>query len=215
MHIRFRVFYTLAFLAPGAAGYFEASAQVQKLDIPASVDRSQGDVHAAGNPHIHLDPRRILQIARALSQRLIMLDASGEDYYQQRYADFKQRWSQAIVKWQQQASQLKGVRIVAHHKDWVYLFDWLGIELAGTLEPRPGLPTTAGHLSSLLQHLQQQPTQMIVRTTYQSSRAATRLAELAHLPVIELPYTVGGAANVNNLFDLFEQTITALRAGVE
>ncbi len=199
----------------GATGYFEASAQVQRLEIPSSVDRSQGDVHAGGNPHVHLDPRRILQISEALSQRLILLDTAGKEYYHQRLTDFKQRWLEAMEQWQQQAKVLKGVRIVAHHKDWVYLFDWLQIEMAGALEPRPGLPTTAGHLASLVKQLQQQPAQMIVHTTYQSPRAAKRLAEITHLPVIELPYTVGGADEVNNLFDLFETTIAELTGGLQ
>lgn len=195
---------------PGKTGYFEAAAVVERLDVPVDVDRSMGDVHGSGNPHVHLDPRRIKLIAEALLARFIIIDSAASEYYQQRFADFNQRWQQAILQWQQQAKALKGSRIVVHHSDWVYLFDWLGIEIAGTLEPRPGLPTTAGHLLSLKQALAAKPAKMIVYTTYQSPRAAQRLSQITGIPVVELPYTVGGTEQVKNLYDLFTITIEKL-----
>lgn len=194
-----------------ARGYFEAAAMVKTLDVPAgAIDRSMGDVHAAGNPHVHLDPRRLLEIANALQQRLAEIDPQGKEYYQQRFNKFSQRWQQAMIKWQQQASKLKGKRMVVHHRDWIYLFDWLGIEIAGALEPKPGLPTTAGHLVSLKQNLASNPAKMIVHTTYQNPRAAKRLSQMTKIPVVELPYTVGGDPEVKDLFSLFEVTIKKL-----
>lgn len=195
---------------PGKDGYFEASRFVERLEVNKHVDRSMGDVHGGGNPHVHLDPRRITKIAAALSQRLIKLDPTNATLYQRYHTDFKQRWLTAIERWQQQALPLKGVAIVVHHKDWVYLFDWLGIKLAGALEPKPGLPTTVGHLVKLKNSLKVTPANMIVHTMYQNSRAADRLAQLTALPVVELPYTVGGDARATNLFTLFDVTINKL-----
>ena len=201
-------------ILPGKPGYFEAAAMVLRLDIPAELDRSMGDVHASGNPHVHLDPRRIQTISKALLARLIIIDPEGVAYYQQRFADFNQRWQQAITQWQQQAKVLKGSRIVVHHRDWVYLFDWLGIEIAGALEPKPGLPATAGHLLKLKQTLNAKPAKMIVHTTYQSPRAAQRLSQITNTPVVELPYTVGGTEQVKDLFDLFTVTIEKLKGAL-
>jgi zinc/manganese transport system substrate-binding protein len=195
---------------PGKPGYFEAAAMVERLDVPLVMDRSMGDVHASGNPHVHLDPRRILTIADALTKRYIQLDPPATDYYQQRFNDFSQRWHQAMQQWQQQAKTLKGIRAVVHHRDWVYLFDWLGIEIAGALEPKPGLPTTVGHLVTLKQSLADKPAAMIVHTTYQSPRAAKRLSQMTNIPVVELPYTVGGTKEVKDLFSLFDVTINKM-----
>jgi len=195
---------------PGKAGYFEAAAMVKRLDIPDTVDRSMGDVHAAGNPHIHLDPRRIHLIAEALKTRLIEIDPEGTRYYQQRFNNFSERWQKAINQWQQQASTLKGMRVVVHHKDWAYLCDWLGIEIVGTLEPKPGLPTTAGHISQLKQSLLANPASLIIYTAYQSPRAAQKLAQMTGIPAVELAYTVGGAEQINDLFSLFDNTIQTL-----
>ena len=195
---------------PGKPGYFEAAAMVQRLDIPVEIDRTMGDVHTSGNPHVHLDPSRLLIIAEALTTRLIEIDPNGLDVYQQHLNKFKQRWQQAMKQWRQQAEPLKGKRIVVHHRDWVYLFDWLGVEIAGALEPKPGLPTTAGHLVQLKQALAAKPAVMIVHTTYQNSRAAKRLSQMINIPAVELPYTVGGDENVKDLFDLFDVTINKM-----
>ncbi len=199
----------------GQPGHFEAASVVERLEIPEQVDRSMGDVHASGNPHVHLDPRRLLQIAGALSARLAELDPIGADYYRQRLADFSGRWQQAIARWEAMAAPLKGARIVVHHKDWVYLCDWLGIEIAGALEPRPGLPTSAGHLAGLRRELANKPAGMIVHTAYQSERAARRLSQMSGIPVVELPYTVGGAKGAVDLFGLFEVTLERLLGAVK
>ena len=191
----------------GQPGYFEAAMQVNRLGIPAKLDRAEGDIHAAGNPHVHLDPRRLLIIAAQLTKRMQSLDPDNSAYYQTRFADFKQRWQQAINKWQRMAKPLQGARIIVHHKDWLYLFDWLGISIAGTLEPKPGLPTTAGHLVKLRQQLQRSPATMIVHAAYQHSRAADRLSRLTGIPVLALPYTVGGMDKANDLFGLFDVTL--------
>lgn len=201
-------------IMPGKPGYFEAAAMVQRLDLPAKLDRSMGDVHASGNPHVHLDPRRIQIIAKALLTRLTLIDSEGSVYYQQRFDDFNRRWNIAIEQWQQQAQSLKGARIIVHHRDWVYLFDWLGIEIAASLEPKPGLPATAGHLVALKKSLREEPAKMIVHTTYQSPRAAQRLSQITNTPVVELPYTVGGSAQVNDLFELFTVTIEKLKGAL-
>ena len=194
----------------GKPGYFEAASMVDRLGMQENVDRTMGDVHAGGNPHVHLDPMRMLKIADALKQRLSEIDAVNSASYNNNYADFKQRWLTAIERWQQKAKPLKGIAVVVHHKDYVYLFDWLGIQLVGTLEPKPGLPTSVGHLASLKESLTAKPAKMILHTTYQSPRAAQRLSQLTSIPVVKLPYTVGGDKNANDLFGLFEVIITEM-----
>lgn len=198
-------------LNPGKPGYLEAAMQVERLEIPNQVDRSMGDIHAAGNPHVHLDPHRLLTISASLLHRLQQIDPANASYYQTRYDDFFQRWQQAVRKWETLAAPLKGSAIIVHHRDWVYLADWLGIKIIGAIEPKPGLPTRAGHLVKLKQRAAAEKADFIVRTAYQSPRAAKRLAELTGLPVIELPYTVGGNKQAKDLFGLFDSTIAMLQ----
>jgi zinc/manganese transport system substrate-binding protein len=134
----------------GGDGYFLAASQVQTLDKPSSLDRAAGDVHPQGNPHVQLDPYRMLAIAKAMSLRLQKLDAANAATYQARYADFSKRWGAAIKRWEAKAAPLKGKKVIVHHISWVYLNTWLGLQQVGALEPKPGVPPTSGHLAELI-----------------------------------------------------------------
>lgn len=200
---------------PGQGGYFEAAMQVERLEIPAQLDRAQGDVHAAGSPHVHLDPRRVLTIAQALSTRLAELDTAGANIYAERLINFADRWQQAIARWEAQAAPLKGVAVVSHHKDWVYLYNWLGMEEVATLEPKPGLPPGAGHLAVLKKQMKDRPARLIVHAAYQEKRPSQWLAEQAGIPAVMLPYTVGGTPEAKDLFSLFDDTLQRLLKAVK
>lgn len=199
-----------ATVQPGKPGYFEAAMQVERLEIPASVDRSMGDVHAAGNPHVQTDPRRIATIATALTTRLKKLDPANAANYDARGADFAKRWQAAMERWDEMAAPLRGVQVVVQHKGWAYLFEWLGIEVAGELEPKPGIPPTAAHLAELKAQLATRPARMVIYAAYQDSRPAHWLSRQAGLPVVELPYTVGGSERAVDLFSLFDDTLQKL-----
>ena len=47
----------------GGRGYVTAYTGVELLDVPVTADRSGGDVHIFGNPHLTTDPLRTLQVA--------------------------------------------------------------------------------------------------------------------------------------------------------
>jgi zinc/manganese transport system substrate-binding protein len=195
---------------PGRPGYFEAAQHVRMLEIPARLDRAEGDVHAAGNPHIQTDPRNIGAVAAALTQRLSEIDSAGTSHYQARQRDFAQRWNAAIKRWEQQAAPLRGVHIVVQHKGFPYLENWLGLRQTAALEPKPGLEPTSGYLAELLERLRREPAQMILRAAYHDGRASEWLAERAGIPVVVLPFTVGGTDQARDLFSLFDDTLQRL-----
>lgn len=194
----------------GQPGHFMATDKVQLLNIPDHVDRSMGDVHAAGNPHIQLDPHRILTVASSLSATLKQIDPSNAAYYQQRWETFEQDWNQAINKWEQQASRLKDMNIVIHHDNWVYLEEWLKLNQLGMLEPKPGVPPSASHLAELSSDLSEKKVEAIVYSSYQNSKAADWLADKIHAPAVMLPSTVGATEKSNDLFGLFDDILSRL-----
>lgn len=108
-------------IQPGQPGYFEAAQHVTLLDRPARLDRADGDVHAAGNPHIQTDPHNIARVAEALAKTLAYVDPANAAYYASRHSAFKTRWNAAMVRWETQAAPLKGVPVVAQHKAYPYL----------------------------------------------------------------------------------------------
>ena len=194
----------------GRPGYFEAAAVVPLLDKPARLDRSMGDVHPAGNPHVHLDPRNVAKIAAALGERMSALDAAEAQGYRARTTAFLQRWQDATRRWETQAAPLKGMPVVAYHSNLSYLFHWLGMRETGALEPKPGLPPGTAHLAELLEQLKREPAKAVVRAAYNEPRAAEWLAERAAVPSVMLPYTVGGTDGAKDLFGLYEDTIARL-----
>ena len=200
---------------PGQPGNFAATDHVTTLERPVSVDRSQGDVHPGGNPHIQSDPRNMAKVAKALADTLAQIDSAHAADYAARYRDFDQRWQAALVRWQQQAAPLRGVKVVVHHKAWVYLMDWLGMESVASLEAKPGVPPSAGHLSEVLTQLKQQPAKMVIRGAYQEGRADEWLSEHAQIPAVVLPFTVGGTDAASDLFGLYDDTIAQLLKAIQ
>ncbi|MBF0098995.1 MAG: zinc ABC transporter substrate-binding protein [Magnetococcales bacterium] len=200
-------------IQPGTLGYLEAAAAVQLREIPNRLDRADGDVHAAGNPHIQTDPRTFLPVAEQLTERLMRLDPSHAEYYQARYGQFVVQWQAALDRWQGQAAPLRGLPVAVHHNTWIYLFDWLGLRMVVTLEPKPGVPPSSGYLSEVLAKVKATPVRMTLRAAYEDERPAKWLEQHAGVPVIELPATVGGNQRAQDLFALFDDTVERLLKG--
>ncbi len=202
-------------IQPGSGGSFEAAQYVTMLEVPTRLDRADGDVHAAGNPHIQTDPRNFLPIADALSKRLVQIDPANAAYYQQQLTTFNQQWRAAIAKWEKQAAPLRGVSIIAHHKGFPYLNDWLGLKEVAELEPKPGMEPSAAYLGKVLGELQQHPARMVIRAAYQNERPSEWIAERAHIPAVNLPFTVGGTPQATDLFTMFDDSVQRLLAGLK
>jgi zinc/manganese transport system substrate-binding protein len=197
---------------PGQPGHFAAADFVRRLDVPAQVDRSQGDVHAAGNPHIQTDPRNIAQVAAALGARLQEVDPPHAAEYAQRTADFGRRWQEAVARWTAQAAPLRGAAVVSQHKAFVYLYDWLGLKEVAVLEPKPGIEPSAAQLQSVLGTLKGAPARMVLYAAYQDARPSEWLSRNAGLAAVKLPFTVGGTEGAKDLFGLFDDTVARLLA---
>ena len=202
-------------IQPGSIGNFEAAQYIGLLEVPTRLDRADGDVHAAGNPHIQTDPRNFLPIAEALSKRLIQIDPANTVYYQEQLATFSLQWRAAIAKWEKQAAPLKGVSVIAHHKGFPYLNEWLGLKEVAELEPKPGMEPSAAYLGQVLNELQQHPARMVIRAAYQNERPSEWVADRAHIPAVTLPFTVGGTPQATDLFTMFDDTIQRLLAGLK
>jgi zinc/manganese transport system substrate-binding protein len=199
-----------AAVQPGQAGYMNASDSVELLEKPATVDRSLGDIHPYGNPHIQTDPRNIAKVADALTDRLVMLDPGNAATYKQRHDDFMMRWQAAVERWTAAVAPLKGEQVVTHHKGWVYLENWAGLVEVGNLEPKPGLPPSAAHLAELLDQLKTKHVGVIIRSAYEDAKASQWLSDRTKIPYVVLPHTVGSVDGANDLFGMFDVIVKTL-----
>ena len=194
----------------GAPGYFEATSAVNLIEVPSRLDRALGDIHPLGNPHIQLDPRNIAAVAKALTARLTAIDPAGADYYATRAADFGKRWTDAMTRWQAETAPLKDLPVVIMHRDQAYLCRWLGMRELAAIEPKPGVPPTAGYLGQLVTKLSATPPKLILLNAYNDPKAGNWLSERVHAPAVVLPFSVGGSPQAKDLVSLFDDTITKL-----
>ena len=202
-------------IAVGQSGAFDATNYVRLLEQPSRLDRAEGDIHAAGNPHIQTDPRMILPVAKALAARFAQIDSANAAYYAAREADFEKRWTAAVAKWTAQAAPLKGVNIAVQHHAWIYMENWLGLHEIVPLEPKPGVPPSSGYLAEVLQKLQATPAKFTIRAAYEDDRPSAFISEHANIPAVTLPFTVGGTDGAKDLFSLYQDTINRLLAGLK
>ncbi|MGV6826319.1 MAG: metal ABC transporter solute-binding protein, Zn/Mn family [bacterium] len=188
----------------GTPGYFEAASQVSLLEQPDRLDRADGDVHGAGNPHMQMDPRRVLKVARSFSERLQQRDPTNQAIYQQRLNQLETEWQTTIQELEERASIFKGKRAVVHHREWIYLLDWLGISRVGALEPKPGVPPTVAHMSTLAELSKPD---WIIRSPRNDAKPAEWLSKRTGVAVSVLPNSIEADGD---LLDMYRQVVNVL-----
>jgi len=195
---------------PGQEGHFMAADYVSLLEKPTKLDRSLGDIHAAGNPHFHLDPSRIAQVAAALTDTLTKVDSANRALYLSKLESFNEQWQQSMKQWKQRSEPLRGKRVVVSHNNWMYLESWLGLIQAATLEQKPGIPPTSAHLNRVLEKLQEQPADMLLHASYQSNKSAAWLSNKTSLPIVELALSPSEGESLTVWFDKIIQQLLSV-----
>ncbi|MBL7052555.1 MAG: zinc ABC transporter substrate-binding protein [Candidatus Marinimicrobia bacterium] len=198
-------------IKPGKFGSLDCSEGIPLLEVPHNeLDRSGGDVHPLGNPHYLLDPQNALIVAQTIATRLSQIDAENSEIYQKNFDEFRRSLELKIVEWEKQSEQLKGLQIVAYHKNWEYLADWLGLEIVGYLENRPGIPPSPKHLKSFVEIVNEQEIRVFLAATFVDVNQAKKAAERTETNLLILPALVGGVQHVDSYFELFDFLIQKL-----
>jgi zinc/manganese transport system substrate-binding protein len=191
----------------GQLGYFEACAQVPLLDKIDVLDRSGGDVHPMGNPHIFLDPERMAAVGRALAGRLAGLEPAGEARFKANAEQFAKTAAERVAQWKREAAGVPGA--VLYHKDANYLLALLGTPLLGYVEPLPGIPPTAAHLSGLVGQLKGRRG-VILYTDYQSAQGPDFLARALGWPKVRLTPEVALKGDASAYFAMIDGWVKAV-----
>ena len=89
-------------IAAGAPGRIVASHGIRMLEVPATFDRSRGDVHALGNPHFLLDPLNVKIIAAQIANRFAQLDPASSQMFTANRREFEATLDLKLAEWQQQ-----------------------------------------------------------------------------------------------------------------
>lgn len=194
----------------GNPGHFLATDHVQLL---GKITDDVTNIHAAGNPHVHFDPVRVLSIATALANTLETIDADNKGVYRMNLERFKASWDIAMQEWKQSAKALAGRSVIVHHDSWIYLIKWLEIEQIATLEPKHGVPPSSGYLADLLNLVKTQPVDMIIRSGYEDERPSQWLSEKSGIPVVSIPFSVSDYQTPGELRKWMDTVIAKLLQG--
>jgi zinc/manganese transport system substrate-binding protein len=202
-------------ILPGGPRRLTAASAVELLDVPqGAVDRSQGDLHAGGNPHFLADPRRALRVADAIAARLAELDPPRAAAYRQRADAFRDRLGAATARWEAALAPLRGRKVFTHHRTLTYFLDWSGIVSAGELEPRPGVPAPPGHLAELVLVAKREGVRAILVENYYDTRSDDTVARHSGARIVQLPGDVGGEPGVRTYEDWVNVLVTRIAGAI-
>lgn len=200
-------------IMPGKPGNLDASKAIERiLEIPAGeVDRSMGDIHPEGNPHFLLDPRNGVRVARWMALQFGKLDPAHAGDYSGNAEKFAQILNGKIAQLEILTKPLKGLKIIAYHKQWEYLADWLGFQVVAYVEDRPGIPPSPKHIMELQALIRNEKINIIINANFTPSQAPEKLAGMTGAKALILPATVTGIDGVNDYPDIFDNIIKKLK----
>lgn len=194
-----------------AAGNLNLSIGLRILELPtAPIDRSMGDVHPLGNPHYWLDPQNGERMAKSIAQKLTELDPAGKNYYEGRWSNFHRQLRQKMEEWNKKTSSFKGKKVITYHKSLNYFTNWTGLEVAATVEPKPGIPPSSKHVEELLEKISNQKVQGILIESFYPKKIPEYLSQKAQIPLILLT-TNTDAKEAKTYFELIDKLIQEVK----
>jgi ABC-type Zn uptake system ZnuABC Zn-binding protein ZnuA len=198
-------------IRPGTAGYLDVSAGVEILDRPAAdVNRSMGDIHAAGNPHYWLEPGNVIRIAAQVSQRLTDLRPEHREEFATSLTAFKIDMNEANKRWTAQLAPYRGAKVVTYHRSWSNFVKRYGLDVVGFVEPKPGVPPSPSHIFSLTKLMKEQNAKAILVEPYFDLKTPQSIADRTGATVIVFYPSTLGRPELTDYYKLFDRNVAAL-----
>lgn len=197
-------------ILPSAPGYIDCSVYVTPLDVPTRIDRALGDIHPAGNPHINLDPVAGKDMARAIAEGLARNYPEHAATFKKNLAAYLATLDVAIARWQREATPLRGVKFISYHPTMLYFAQRFGMEAAGTIEIRPGVDPTPGHIVSLEERMRREGIKVVVRERHYPAGLAETIAQRTGAKLVELPAMVGAVPEARDYVSFVDYNIRTM-----
>jgi zinc/manganese transport system substrate-binding protein len=197
-------------IATGAPGRISASQGVTLLEVPATFDRSRGDVHALGNPHFMIDPVNVKLIVQQIADHLAEVDPANADLFKANLKKFDTILDAKLADWQQQLAPYRGAKIVTYHNDFVYLAERFNLEVVETLEPKPGIAPSPAHLAKVIGKMKAEQARLILVQPFQNRKTAETVARQTDGVVLDIPQQPGAVPNTATYFDLMDYIVRTL-----
>jgi zinc/manganese transport system substrate-binding protein len=202
-------------IAAGAPGRVTASTGIRMLEVPSTLDRSRGDVHALGNPHFLIDPKNAEIVATNIAEHLTQVDPAGAATYAANLKKFKADVEAKTVEWEKMMAPFKGAKIVTYHNDFVYFADRFGLQVIGTLEPKPGIAPSPAHLAEVIAAMKSQGGHVVLVQPYQNRKTAETVARQTSGAVLDVSQQPGALKNTDTYVAMMDNLVTTVANGLK
>ena len=201
-------------IASGAAGRVTASAGIKMLDVPATLDRSRGDVHALGNPHFMINPANAKIIAANIASHLSQVDPSGAATYSANLKKFNDAVDAKTAQWEKTLAPFKGAKIVTYHNDFVYFAERFGLKVIGTLEPKPGIAPSPAHIARTITDMKANDAHVILVQPYQNRKTAETVARQTDAEVLDVSQQPGAIKGTDSYIAMMDNLVNTIANGL-
>jgi len=206
-------------LAQGAPGRVACAQGVQLQEVPSTLDRSRGDIHAAGNPHYIIDPVNARIVAKTIADAFCAQDEKGCDAYRANAKKFTETLDAKLAEWQRTLAPFKGQQVVAYHNSWLYFGERFGLKIDLFLEPKPGIPPTPTHLAEVITKMKEDKVHVILVDPYLDRRTAVTVANRTGATVVDVTQFPGGVKGTDGgyiaLLDYLVNSVAKALAGTK
>jgi len=175
----------------GAKGFLDISHYIPMIDVPTSVSRGFGDVHAQGNPHYTTDPHMVLIIARAIMEKLLELDPDNEDIYQRNLNSFTKEWQHYLKYFDAHMKLCSDKRVVQYHELFNYFLKRYNYKSYGNIEPLPGISPSSKHTIAMINTIKKNDITLILQDVYHERKTAKFIAAKTDATVVLVPHDIG------------------------
>lgn len=198
-------------IMPGQPGRIACSQGVDMLEVPSSLDRSKGDIHASGNPHFMNDPVTARLVAQHIADAFAKLDSKDAATYQANLTKFLGDLDARLKLWQATLAPFKGSTIVAYHDLWPYFAKRFELKIDVFLEPKPGIPPTPSHLAEVITRMKSEHIGVIMVEPFQSRKTAEAVASATGATIVETTQYPGGVKGTDaGYIELMDYIVNSL-----
>jgi zinc/manganese transport system substrate-binding protein len=197
-------------VVPNSSSFLNLSHQVELIQKPQSVDRSQGDVHPDGNPHFHLDPNMIVTLAQSITDFLARLDPGHKQSYEDNLSRFLKEWKAHLKRWDETMKDKKGMKVIQFHDNLAYFIQAYGLKTMGTIEPLPGIPPSSRHTLELINLIKQENICCVLHDVYHSTKTAEFIRAKTGVKLIIMPHDIDALSSIKSLIGLFDHLTKAV-----
>ncbi len=169
-----------------AKGEVRCCEGVKMLEVPEKLDRSGGDIHAAGNPHFLIDPENAKIVAHHISAAFANLDGGNRAFYEASEKRFIETLDSKLIEWKAKLEPFKGRQVVAYHNSWLYFAERFGLKIEIFLEPKPGIPPSPSHLAAVMAKMKEADARVVIVDPYLDRKTAETVARGTGAKVVDV-----------------------------